>query len=79
MKSEKTVFTDFNFSFITFPRQVFVNIIDSKAAQNKGRNSIKKLGFWKENCQTPIILFIIKADNILRNGHFLYLCPINHL
>ena len=45
MKSEKTVFTDFNFSFITFPRQVFVNIIDSKAEQNKGRNSIKKLGF----------------------------------
>jgi len=27
MKSEKPVFTDFNFSFITFPRQVFVKII----------------------------------------------------
>jgi hypothetical protein len=26
MKGEKPVFTDFNFSFITFPRQVFVNI-----------------------------------------------------
>ena len=24
MKSEESVFTDFNFSFITFPRQVFV-------------------------------------------------------
>ena len=79
MKSEKSVFTHFNFSFITFPRQVFVNIIDSKAEQNKGRTSIENLEFWKENWQTPIILFIIKADNILRNGHFLYLCPINHL
>jgi hypothetical protein len=26
MMSEEAVFTDFNFSFITFPRQVFVNI-----------------------------------------------------
>ena len=30
MKSEEAVFTDFNFSFITFPRQVFVNIIDDE-------------------------------------------------
>jgi hypothetical protein len=44
MKSEKTVFTDFNFSFITFPRQVFVNIIDSKAAQNKGEEFNQKTG-----------------------------------
>ena len=28
MKSEESVFTDFNFSFITFSRQVFVNIFD---------------------------------------------------
>jgi len=26
MKSEESSFTQFNFSFITFPRQVFVNI-----------------------------------------------------
>ena len=29
MKSEKPVFTDFNFSFVTFPWQAFVKIIDS--------------------------------------------------
>jgi len=29
-KSEKPVFTDFNFSFNTFPRQVFVNIFDDE-------------------------------------------------
>ena len=29
MKSEESIFTDFNFYFITFPRQIFVNIIDS--------------------------------------------------
>ena len=28
MKSEESCFTLFNFSFITFPRQVFVNIFD---------------------------------------------------
>ena len=28
MKSEESVFTQFNFSFITFPRQTFVKIID---------------------------------------------------
>ena len=33
MKSEESVFTDFNFSFITFPRQVFVNIFDDKMQQ----------------------------------------------
>ena len=30
MKSEKPDYTYFNFSFITFPRQVFVNIIDDE-------------------------------------------------
>ena len=29
MKSEESCFTLFNFSFITFPRQLFVKIIDS--------------------------------------------------
>ena len=29
MKSEESNLTDFNLSFITFPRQTFVNIIDS--------------------------------------------------
>ena len=29
IKSEKSVFTDFNFYFITFPRQVFVKIVDT--------------------------------------------------
>ncbi len=33
MKSEESVFTDFNFSFITFPRQDFVNIFDDKMQQ----------------------------------------------
>ena len=28
MMSEEAIFTDFNFSLITFPRQVFVNIFD---------------------------------------------------
>ena len=28
--SEEAIFTHFNFSFITFPRQVFVNIIDDE-------------------------------------------------
>ena len=44
MKSEKSVFTHFNFSFITFPWQVFVNIIDRKAAQNKGEEFNQKTG-----------------------------------
>ena len=30
MKSEEAVFTHFNFSFTTFPRQVFVNFFDQK-------------------------------------------------
>jgi hypothetical protein len=30
MKSEKSVFTDFNFSFITFPQQDFVKLFDDK-------------------------------------------------
>ena len=29
MKSEESTFTHFNFSFVTFPRQVFVGIFDS--------------------------------------------------
>jgi hypothetical protein len=29
MKSKESNLTDFNFYFITFPRQTFVNIIDS--------------------------------------------------
>ena len=28
MMSEEAIFTDFNFSFITFPQQVFVKIFD---------------------------------------------------
>ena len=31
MKSEESTFTVFNFSFITFPRQVFVGIFDINA------------------------------------------------
>ena len=31
MKSEESSFTDFNFSFIIFPRQVFVGIFDINA------------------------------------------------
>ena len=38
MKSEKPVFTDFNFSFITFPRQVFVNIF-GKGFKPPGKTS----------------------------------------
>ena len=34
MKSEKPVFTDFNFSFITFPRQGFVNIFGIEIKPN---------------------------------------------
>ena len=30
MKNEESTFTDFNFSFITFPRQVFVNTFHKK-------------------------------------------------
>ena len=33
MKSEESVLTDFNLYFITFPRQVFVNIFDDKMQQ----------------------------------------------
>ena len=32
MKSEEAIFTDFNFSFTTFPRQTFVNFFDQKKA-----------------------------------------------
>ena len=32
MKSEESCFTDFNFSFITFPRQVFVKFFDYKTS-----------------------------------------------
>jgi hypothetical protein len=34
MKSEESVLTDFNFYFITFPQQVFVNIFDKKLQKN---------------------------------------------
>jgi hypothetical protein len=30
MKSEESILTDFNLYFVTFPRQTFVKIIDSK-------------------------------------------------
>jgi hypothetical protein len=42
MKSEEAVFTDFNFSFVTFPRQTFVNIIDSKLEQKYRGYKCKK-------------------------------------
>ena len=42
MKSEEAVFTVFNFSFITFPRQVFVNIIDSKKEKKYSEYKCKK-------------------------------------
>ena len=38
MKSEESIFTDFNFSFITFPRQTFVNIIDSGKGDDEQPN-----------------------------------------
>ena len=62
-----------------FPDKFLSILLITKQRKTRGRTSIENLEFWKENWQTPIILFIIKADNILRNGHFLYLCPINHL
>ena len=34
MKSEEAIFTDFNFSFTTFPRQTFVNFFDQKKAHD---------------------------------------------
>ena len=34
MKNEKPVFTQFNFSFTTFPRQTFVNFFDQKKAHD---------------------------------------------
>ena len=34
MKSEESSFTQFNFSFITFPRQVFVNIFGNEIKPN---------------------------------------------
>ena len=42
MKSEESCFTDFNFSFITFPRQVFVKFFDYKTSSVLSRN-IKRL------------------------------------
>jgi len=40
MKSEEDVFTDFNFSFTTFPRQGFVKVFHNKT---------HPLGFRKDN------------------------------
>ena len=34
MKGEESVFTLFNLYFITFPRQVFVNLIDYETGLN---------------------------------------------
>ena len=39
MKSEELVFTDFNFSFITFPRQVFVGFFH--VVFQKGGNAVR--------------------------------------
>jgi len=38
MKSEELVLTDFNLYFITFPRQVFVKLIDSFQAMSERIN-----------------------------------------
>jgi len=40
MKSEEAVFTDFNFSFITFPRQVFVGIFHVVFQQKRCRKML---------------------------------------
>jgi hypothetical protein len=45
MKSEESTFTDFNFSFITFPRQVFVKFFDSGTGRKMWRIPIKKESF----------------------------------
>ena len=42
MKSEESCFTQFNFSFITFPRQVFVKFFDDKTTSVLSGN-IKRL------------------------------------
>ena len=51
MKSEESVFTDFNFSFTTFPRQVFVNIFDDKMQQfqRHKRTMMQALKEWVGN------------------------------
>ncbi len=43
MKSEESCFTDFNFSFITFPRQVFVTNIDT--------NNVSKTSFYNKELE----------------------------
>jgi hypothetical protein len=51
MKSEESVLTDFNLYFITFPRQVFVNIFDDKMQQfqRHKQTMLKALKEWVGN------------------------------
>ena len=51
MKSEESVLTDFNLYFITFPRQVFVNIFDDKMQQfqRHKRTMMQALKEWVGN------------------------------
>ena len=56
MKSEESTFTQFNFSFITFPRQVFVNIIDDKREEKTSGGDVQNYNrryysFLSERCR----------------------------
>ena len=53
MKSEESVFTVFNFSFITFPRQTFVKIID--------------VNLENRTYRTPILYYIERSQNLTTN------------
>ena len=62
MKSEKPVFTDFNFSFITFSRQDFVKFLDY--LHNIRQKGIVSFHF-------PFLHFVY-SENIL------YLCQLSN-
>ena len=62
MKSEKPVFTDFNFSFITFPRQVFVKFLDYL-------HNIRQKG---------IVSFHFPVLNFVYSKNILYLCQLSN-
>ena len=55
MKSEESCFTQFNFSFITFPRQDFVNLIDNKMKTVHARCTSSSYVFGREVWRVRII------------------------
>jgi len=63
MKNEESTFTDFNFSFITFPRQVFVRIFHIKKPKEE------RLSCQDFFLHSSIILYVSFFQNYFKKGY----------